>query len=242
MENPHLVFLMETRLKDDEMERIRVRCGFLSGLSVACSGHGRERAGGLALIWNGPINIAITSYSLNHIMGKGEDDESDEPWFFAGIYGFPEENQRRSTWNLIRDIATQVSERWICFGDINDTLSLDEKKGGNSRSFEQLNVGRRAVEECGLQDLGFMGYLFTLSNGRQGEEQIQCRLDRAFAREGFISRFSPIKVTHLPRFSSDHSPILICLEAHSHSYRKKRTHLFRFEECWVKDNRCEDLV
>lgn len=130
----------------------------------------------------------------------------------------------------------------MCFGDINDTISGEEKKGGNSRSFEQLSLGRNIIADCGLQDLGFIGYPFTWSNGRQGEEQIQCRLDRALAIDLFINRFIPIQVTHLPRFESDHTPLLICLEASPHSFLKKRIHLFRFEECWTKDSKCEDLV
>lgn len=45
LENPHLVFIMETRLKEGEMDRIRQRCGFNSCLTVACNGNGRDRAG-----------------------------------------------------------------------------------------------------------------------------------------------------------------------------------------------------
>lgn len=50
MENPNLVFLMETRLKDFEMLRVKFKCGFVSGQTVECSGFGKERAGGLALL------------------------------------------------------------------------------------------------------------------------------------------------------------------------------------------------
>jgi hypothetical protein len=34
LENPQLVFLMETRLKIDEMERIRSKCGFVGTKEV----------------------------------------------------------------------------------------------------------------------------------------------------------------------------------------------------------------
>lgn len=98
------------------------------------------------------------------------------------------------------------------------------------------------MEECGLQDLGFSGYPFTWSNERRGLDQIQCRLDRAVATENFINTFSPLQVSHLPRFGSDHSVLKICLEVQSQPNEKKKQHLFRFEECWTMDGKCEDMI
>jgi len=45
LENPTLVFLMETRLKVTEMESLKFKCGFNSGQMVDCSGSGKDRAG-----------------------------------------------------------------------------------------------------------------------------------------------------------------------------------------------------
>lgn len=67
LKNPNMVFLMETKLKDLELEKIRVSCGFSNCPSVSCIGEERENAGGLALLWNNSLNIIITSYSPNHI-------------------------------------------------------------------------------------------------------------------------------------------------------------------------------
>ncbi|MCI58956.1 hypothetical protein A2U01_0080211, partial [Trifolium medium] len=60
--------------------------------------------------------------------------------------------------------------------------------------------------------------------------------------EDFANRFSPIRVFHLPRFGSDHAAILILLEAEPALRSRRRKHLFRFEECWAKDARCENFV
>lgn len=125
--------------------------------------------------------------------------------------------------------------------DLNDIIVGSGKKGGNLRSHDQLMMGRDTIEECGLQDLGFVGYPFTWSNGREGHDNIQCRLDRALATRSFITMNTPIKVMHLPRFGSDHAAISVTLKDVS-SENKKRVHVFRFEESWYKDNRCEQLV
>lgn len=162
LENPHLVFLMETRLKEDVMLRIKVRHGFNSGLFVDCHGHGRERFSGLAPMWTDQVYITITSYSLKHIFGKAEDEESGSRGSFLAFMG----SRRKRTLDLIKALAGQVFNKWICFGDINDTLSGEEKKGGNPRSFEDLNLGRSTIADCGLQDLRFIGYPFTWANRR----------------------------------------------------------------------------
>jgi hypothetical protein len=67
LENPQVVFLMETRLKISEIVNLKYKWGFSCGLAVDCSGFGRERSGGLALFWKDHLDISIKSYSLNHI-------------------------------------------------------------------------------------------------------------------------------------------------------------------------------
>jgi hypothetical protein len=114
---------------------------------------------------NDQLNISIISFSLNHIHGRVEDENGGDPWFATGIYGFPEESKKKHTWSLIKK---HTSEMWLCFGDLNDILIGSEKQGGNLRSYDQLSLGREIVEICGLSDLGFIGYLFTWSNGKEG--------------------------------------------------------------------------
>jgi hypothetical protein len=38
---------------------------------------------------------------------------------------------------LIKTLSASVLDLWLCFGDLNDTLSGDDKIGGNPRSFSQ---------------------------------------------------------------------------------------------------------
>ena len=67
LENPRVLFLMETKLYEEEIKRVQFCCGFTLGLAVSCKGQGRERAGGLAMWWNEDVNLEINSYSINHI-------------------------------------------------------------------------------------------------------------------------------------------------------------------------------
>lgn len=131
---------------------------------------------------------------------------------------------------------------WLYFRDLNDTLAMQDKVGGTARNPSRFSFVRQVVSDCAFIDLGFEGHPFTWTNGRQGEENIQCRLDRAFGNEEFCNGFSPIKVLHLPRFGSDHAAVLIHLEAPQQSEKMRRKKLFRFEESWCSDGRCEDII
>jgi hypothetical protein len=233
---------METRLKISEIVNLKYKWGFSCGLAVDCSGFGRERSGGLALFWKDHLDISIKSYSLNHIHGKCLDVVTNENWDLTGIYGHPEEHNKKKTWQLVKHLSSEVSNLWLCFGDFNDILSAEEKQGGLVRTQGQLEVGRQVVLESRLSDLGFEGYPFTWSNSRQDGDNIQCRLDRALSTDEFINRFSPVHVLHLPRYGSDHPALIITLEASTHEVQRRRKRLFRFEESWTSNARCEPLI
>lgn len=94
------------------------------------------------------------------------------------------------------------------------------------------------LDLCQLVDLGFEEYPFTWSNGQMDKENIQCHLDKGFAKDNFINSLCPIRVLHPSRFGSDHATINIVLEAPS----RKHVHLFKFEEVWSRDPRCGDLL
>lgn len=123
-------------------------------------------------------------------------------------------------------MVSRGSDRVICFGDLNDILSEQEKVGGNNRSSSQLSLGRQAINICGLTDLGFQGHPFTWTKGRKGEANIQCSLDKAFSSQSYLNRFSPTKVSHLPRFGSDHDVLRIDLEADLGEGNKRRKNFF----------------
>ena len=63
---PSLVFLMETKLRSNKIERIQSRLGFQNVITV----DGVGKSGGLALLWGEGIKVEIQNYSRRHINAK----------------------------------------------------------------------------------------------------------------------------------------------------------------------------
>lgn len=69
-------------------------------------------------------------------------------------YGHPKTGQKHHTWTLMRILAALSSLPWLCFGDFNEILQLNEKIDGNTRCLSMVNEFRDAVHDCGLIDMG----------------------------------------------------------------------------------------
>jgi len=67
---------------------------------------------------------------------------------------------------MIRDLATHSDLPWQLERDINEIFYNFEKRGGMVRNQRFLDSFYEASEDCGLHDLGFLGYEFTWENKR----------------------------------------------------------------------------
>jgi len=56
-------------------------------------------------MWTETQTINITSFSLDHVHGVCEDVKSGEPCGLTGIYGHPEEHNKRKTWCLMEKLV-----------------------------------------------------------------------------------------------------------------------------------------
>lgn len=95
LENPSVFFVMETWLKDVELETIILKYDFNYCLGVSYVGELKYGVGGLALLWADQVKITVISYSLHHNGAFYEDDISGDNVLFSGIYGYPEEQRKK---------------------------------------------------------------------------------------------------------------------------------------------------
>lgn len=128
---------------------------------------------------------------------------------------------------------------WIVIGDFNDLIRQSEKKGGRPHPNALLHGFANTLDLCGLYDLGMSGYTFTWDRGRGKANWVEERLDHAVTSNSWRLLFRNARLENTNTVCSDHSTIFLDLEANPRKYREM---LFRFENAWLKDDECSNLV
>ena len=104
---------------------------------------------------------------------------------------------------------------------------------------------REVVEDGGLIDMGFLGPKFTWSNKQEGDSMILERLDRGTCNPGWKHLFPFASIRHLEFGGSDHRPIILDISdgpGGRGTGTTQRIRKFFFEECWVDDSECQEIV
>lgn len=104
-----------------------------------------------------------------------------------------------------------------------------------------MNDFKEAINLYRFQDLGFIGHLFTWSNNREGNQNIQYRLDRFLANSSWINSWYEAKVTHPVSSYSDHLPVLLTTKLDNEQAESSRREI-RFEKIWEKEEECSQII
>ncbi|XP_021728759.1 uncharacterized protein LOC110695841 [Chenopodium quinoa] len=216
------------------IENLKERLSFASAFGVSSRG----KSGGLCLYWREGVDCNIVSYSQNHICVDIK--KNDLVWRFVGLYGWPKEEERYKTWNLIKFLCEETTVPIIFGGDFNEILSCGEKEGGVERVRKEMEGFQNVVNDCELRDLGFNGSWYTWERGKTMDTRVRERLDQFLASLSWTYLFSNFGVEHLVRYNSDHATIL--LKSKSQIKKKKKKKSFKFETSWLLDESCELAV
>jgi hypothetical protein len=123
----------------------------------------------------------------------------------------------------------------------NEITSAVEKHSTTTRPPNQMRAFKAALEDGGLSDLGFSGPKFTWCNGRSGEEYTRERLDRALANQVWTALYNVVEVNVLPRYSSDHHPLLVDF-SHTQDVRWEKSTMFKYEASWAKQKGHQEVI
>ncbi|KAL8484044.1 hypothetical protein ACS0TY_026657 [Phlomoides rotata] len=132
---PALIFISETRICNRVGRRLASQLNFDGCFCVDSKGCG----GGLMLLWNETISVALRSYSFGHI--DCLISWSNVSWRFTGFYGNPSQHLRHHSWDLLRRLASLNDSNisaWLIGGDFNEVRLSSEKKGGGPRPLQQM--------------------------------------------------------------------------------------------------------
>ena len=91
--DPKIVFLSETKIRKNAMEKVMEKINFVNGLIVPRRGRG----GGLALLWRREIDLEIMGYSRSFIDAIVTEHDSGFRWRITGFYGNPKSHRRKES-------------------------------------------------------------------------------------------------------------------------------------------------
>ena len=128
---------------------------------------------------------------------------------------------------------------WIIAGDFNEPLVNDDKFEGRVVSLNRSLLFKECLDKCNMIDIGFARPQYTWTNRREIQALIQERIDRFFVNPKWCLLYPDAKITYLPRYHSDHCPILLEMQP-GLSGGKKRP--FRFQTCWLLDPTFPNVV
>jgi hypothetical protein len=125
--NPHFLFLMETKMRTEYLQRLRIKFGYEGLFTVDPLG----KSGGLALFWKNSRELQIQNFSSRHINATVSLTGSVFSWTLNYFYGHPKQGQRESSWQLLAFLSSLSNQAWICIGDFNEIIDNSEKSGGS---------------------------------------------------------------------------------------------------------------
>lgn len=107
-------------------------------------------------------------------------------------------------------------------------MNANKKWGGSGETnlcsaFQQMNLDRDLI------DLGFTGLAYTWKSKPNSNGGVYERLDRVMCSTEWFIEYPSAVVLHLPRWFSDHAPILFM----THRHLNKKNKVYRFEFFWL---------
>ncbi|RVW43273.1 hypothetical protein CK203_105923 [Vitis vinifera] len=124
-------------------------------------------------------------------------------------------------------------------GDFNELMHQSEKRGNHPHPGSLIEAFRQAVTDCGLSDLGYVGYAYTWERGRGTTWWVEERLDRALVSVDWKHLFNQSRLIHLSVSTSDHLPVLLELRKFVPRQSLRR---FKYENSWSLEPQCYEVV
>ena len=81
------------------------------------------------MLWRREVDLEIMGYSKSFIDAIITEQSSGFKWRITGFYGNLEAYRRNESWEELVALSRKNQLPWLCFGDFNEILSMEEKLG-----------------------------------------------------------------------------------------------------------------
>jgi exonuclease III len=184
-------------------------------------------SGGLLIAWNEDIvHLDLIASNQYFILASCQSKITGESWYLGNVYG-PQGTADKLA--FLADLKAAVEHLTLplaLLGDFNLISEATDKSNSNYNRGLMLAF-RKFMNELELKDLYLHGRRFTWSN-----EQVRstlCRLDRVLYNNSWHDLFPRALLQAVSSSASDHSPLVLTLDADFKPNRR-----FRFETFWAR--------
>jgi ribonuclease HI/exonuclease III len=230
IETPDILLIQETKMEGKDFLQVSKKF-WKKGGGLAVSARGAS--GGLGSLWNNSKYSLITQILNDHwLYLKLQLLDTKEVISLFNVYALVNAGEKKACWDSIRNLAeTENVENVIIAGDLNLTLLLSEKRGGNIVRSPAREWVEDLMQEWDLLDIKPSNGKYTWSNKRIGPGHIAARLDRFLVQSSFLLLGLEASMHILPCSVSDHKPIKLEFLAQQNLGPIP----FRFSPLWVKE-------
>uniref|UniRef100_A0A5B6YUZ1 Reverse transcriptase domain-containing protein n=1 Tax=Davidia involucrata TaxID=16924 RepID=A0A5B6YUZ1_DAVIN len=156
---------------------------------------------------------------------------SSVEFYVSFIYGSNDYLVRRQLWSQLRGLVGAFGQTpWILLGDFNVVRSHEEKTGGRGIDSGEVEEFNSCLYNVGVDDLNGKGRWLTWDNQRDGNDNIQSKLDRVLVNNEWMQKFPNSECFYDSPGVSDHCPILCTIDT---KWKLKRGP-FRFYTYWMQ--------
>ena len=232
----NLVFLLETRVKEHNMQNIVSR--HLQGWRILHNYFAEARNGRIWCLWNSLLQVELID-SMDQSITCGV-TYGDKKFYFSAVYGSNEGIERRRLWMHLASLRSSIAHNpWMLAGDFNIIMHPSESSNFNGSQGANVNMKEfmDTVNDLAVFDHAFIGPLFTWSN-HQDDTFLARKLDRVLINDDWHIIHAHSTVEFLTPEVLDHCPAFIKLENEQYSYPKP----FRFFNYWVKHQEFQKTV
>ncbi|XP_074306090.1 uncharacterized protein LOC141641320 [Silene latifolia] len=194
--------------------------------------------GRIWIFWN-PVAITLTVLhrSAQHMHCSLLHIASQKHIEVTFVYAFNARHDRRELWTNLQSISSQMSVPWLCFGDFNVVLNMDERLGSTHVQLADIAEFSQCLDTCSLVDHPATGCHYTWNN-KQGDGLSRwVKLDRILASPQWFASLH-YTATFMNAGVSDHSPCLVNVDGMASPCRST----FKYLNCWALSPQFQDTV
>lgn len=154
------------------------------------------------------IKASIVTSTGQEISLKVTHPEVSKDFILSIVHGGTTKKKRRDLWEALLAIDS-MELPWIVGRNFNAITNLQEQSGRNAAEAGSIFEFNQFIFEGNLQQLPFAGNEYTWDNIQEGSRNQQSWLDMILSNQHWLDLTYSSSVTHLNRFESDHTPLML---------------------------------